>query len=107
MQEEVYFTDRGNATNFLIETLGLQESDAEDFDMCLTDFQEESYKRSTLCSGYIHDRKRDIYFAVRFTNDYDWGNSDFYIDPTPNKREEYEETVVVKKVKYTEVKEKL
>lgn len=97
---EMYFESRSKVEEYLINTLGFTEDDAVDFDMELTDYEEEPYKRSTQCFGYIHDSVKDVYYAVNFMNDYDWGNSDYTLDLEPVKRQEYEETVVVKKVKY-------
>lgn len=97
---EQYFESRSKAEEFLKDTLGLIEDDYVDFDMKLTDYEKESYKRSTRCSGCIHDSVKDVYYEVSFTSDYDWGNSDYYIYDEPLKRLEYEETVVVEKVKY-------
>ena len=102
---ELYFNSRSELVAYLQSNLNFSEDDAEDFDVGLFDYEEESYKRSTRCSGYIHNQQEDKYYCVRYLSDYDWGYSDFILDTTPHKREEYEETVVVKKVKYTEVKE--
>jgi len=98
---EQYFESRSKAEEFLKYTLGLIEDDYVDFDMKLVDYEEESYKRSTRCSGCIRDSVKDVYYEVYFTSDYDWGSSDYCIDTQPMKRIEYEKTVVVKKVKYS------
>ena len=100
---KLYFNTCSEVEKYLKNELGLIEDDVLDFDMELTDYEEESYKRSTEISGYIHDSVKDVYYSVRFTGDYDWGNSDYYLDTEPFNRHEYEETVVVKKTKYTPV----
>ena len=105
---ELYFNSRSELVAYLQSNLNFSEDDAEDFDDGLFDYEEESYKRSTRCSGYIHNQQEDKYYCVRYLSDYNCDYSDFILDTTPHKREEYEEyeeTVVVKKVKYTEVKE--
>ena len=102
---ELYFNSRSELVTYIQSNLNFSEEDAEGFDDELFDYEEESYKRSTRCSGYIHNQQEDKYYCVWYLSDYDCGRSDFILDTTPHKREEYEETVVVKKVKYTEVKE--
>lgn len=97
---EMYFESRSKAEEYLKDVLGMSENDYIDFDMELEDYEEESYKRSTRCSGMIYDSVKDVYYSCYFTSDYDWGNSDYYINTSPVKRIEYEETVVIKKVKY-------
>ena len=102
---ELYFNSRSELVAYLQNSLNFSEDDAEGFDDELFDYEEESSKRSTHCSGYIHNQQEDKYYCVGYLSDYDWGYSDFTLDTTPHKREEYEETVVVKKVKYMKVKE--
>ena len=101
---ELYFNSRSELVAYLQNSLNFSEDDAECFDE-LFDYEEESYKRSTRCSGYTHNQQEDKYYYIEYLSDYDYGCSDFTLDITPRKREEYEETVVVKKVKYTKVKE--
>ena len=102
---ELYFNSRSELVAYLQNSLNFSEDDAEYFDDELFDYEEESYQRSTRCSGYTHNQQEDKYYYIEYLSDYDYGCSDFTLDITPRKREEYEETVVVKKVKYTEVKE--
>lgn len=101
---ELYFNSRSELVAYLQNSLNFSEDDAEGFEAEIFDYEEESYKRSTRCSGYIHNQQEDKYYRIGYLRDYDWGCSDFSLDTTPRKREEYEETVVVKKVKYTKVK---
>lgn len=98
---EQYFESRSKAEEFLKDTLGFIEDDYVDFDTELVDYEEKPYKHSTRCSGCIHDSVKDVYYEVSFTSDYDWGRFDYGINTHPMKRMEYEETVVVKKVKYS------
>jgi len=102
---ELYFNSRSEIINHLKSNLNFSKEDAEYFDDDLFDYEEVQDKRSNHCSGYFLDQTRGIYYFVSFLHDYDWGNSDYTLETTPCKREEYEETLVVKKVKYTEIKE--
>ena len=83
---EVYFERSSELEKYLIEKLGMQEDDVQECLSDLEDYEEESYKRSTRCSGYIKDNLKDIYYALTYTSDYDWGSSDFYLDTTPLKK---------------------
>lgn len=102
---ELYFNSRSEIINHLESNLNFSEEDAEYFDDDLFDYEEVQDKRSTRCSGYFLDQNRNIYYFMSFLHDYDWGNSDYMLDTTTYKREEHEETLVIKKVKYTEIKE--
>lgn len=83
---EVYFEYSSQLEQYLIDNLGMQEDDALDCLDDLEDYEEEAYKRSTRCSGYIKDNLNNIYYCVTYTSDYDWGSSDFYLDTTPLKK---------------------
>ena len=80
---EVYFERSSELEKYLIEKLGVSEDDAADYLDDLEDYEEESYKRSTRCSGYFKDNLNNVYYSLTYTNDYDWGSSDFYLDTTP------------------------
>ena len=79
---EVYFERSSELEEYLMEKLGMKE-DALDCLDDLEDYEEESYKRSTRCSGYFKDSLNNVYYSLTYTNDYDWGSSDFYLDTTP------------------------
>ena len=79
---EVYFERSSQLEEYLMEKLGMKE-DALDCLDDLEDYEEESYKRSTRCSGYIKDNLNNVYYSLTYTSDYDWGSSDFYLDTTP------------------------
>jgi hypothetical protein len=80
---EVYFERSSELEEYLMEKLGVSEDDAADCLGDLEDYEEESYKRSTRCSGYFKDNLNNVYYSLTYTSDYDWGSSDFYLDTTP------------------------
>ena len=80
---EVYFERSSELEKYLIEKLGVSEDDAADCLDDLEDYEEESYKRSTRCSGYFKDNLNNVYYSLIYTADYDYGSSDFYLDTTP------------------------
>ena len=83
---EVYFECSSQLEEYLMEKLGVSEDDAADCLGDLEDYEEESYKRSTRCSGYFKDNLNNVYYSLTYTSDYDWGSSDFYLDTTPLKK---------------------
>jgi len=83
---EVYFERSSELEKYLIEKLGISEDDAQESIYGLEDYAEESFKRSTRCSGYFKDSLNNVYYSLTYTNDYDWGSSDFYLDTTPLKK---------------------
>lgn len=83
---EVYFERSSQLEEYLMEKLGVSEDDAADCLGNLEDYEEESYKRSTRCSGYTKDSLNNVYYSLTYTNDYDWYSSDFYLDTTPLKK---------------------
>lgn len=80
---EVYFERSSQLEEYLMEKLGVSEDDAADCLGNLEDYEEESYKRSTRCSGYFKDNLNNIYYSLTYTDDYDYGSSDFYLDTAP------------------------
>ena len=98
---EVYFERSSELEEYLIEKLGVSEDDAADCLGDLEDYEEEPYKRSTRCSGYLKDNLNNVYYSLTYTSDYDWELSDFYLDTTPLKKtsriveQEFIEYVVV------------
>ena len=83
---EVYFERSSELEKYLIEKLGITEDDAQESIYDLEDYAEESFKRSTRCSGYFKDNLNNVYYSLTYTSDYDWGSSDFYLDTTPLKK---------------------
>lgn len=83
---EVYFERSSQLEQYLIEKLGMQEDDAQECLYDIEDYEEESYKRSTRCSGYIKDNLNNVYYCVTYTSDYDYGSSDFYLDTAARKK---------------------
>lgn len=80
---EVYFERSSELEKYLIEKLGVSEDDAQESIYDLEDYAEESFKRSTRCSGYFKDNLNNVYYSLTCTSDYDWGSSGFYLDTTP------------------------
>lgn len=83
---EVYFERSSELEKYLIEKLGIPEDDAEEGIYDLEDYAEESFKRSTRCSGYFKDNLNNVYYSLTYTNYYYWGSNDFYLDTTPLKK---------------------
>lgn len=83
---EVYFERSSELEKYLIEKLGITEHDAQESVYNLEEYAEESFKRSTRCSGYFKDNLNNVYYSLTYTSDYDWGSSDFYLDTTPLKK---------------------
>ena len=83
---EVYFERSSQLEEYLMEKLGVSEDDAANCLGDLEDYEEESYKRSTRCSGYFKDNLNNVYYSLTYTADYDYGSSDFYLDTTPLKK---------------------
>ena len=83
---EVYFERSSELEKYLIEKLDMDEDSAEGCLDDLEDYEDESYKRSTRCSGYVKDNLKNIYYSLTYTSDYDCGSSDFYLDTTPLKK---------------------
>ena len=83
---EVYFERSSELEKYLIEKLGVSEDDAQESIYDLEDYAEESFKRSTRCSGYFKDNLNNVYYSLTYTSDYDCGSSDFYLDTTPLKK---------------------
>ena len=83
---EVYFERSSQLEEYLMEKLGVSEDDAADCLGDLEDYEEESYKRSTRCSGYIKDSLNNVYYSLTYTSNDCYGSSDFYLDTTPLKK---------------------
>ena len=83
---EVYFERSSELEKYLIEKLGITEDDAQESIYDLEDYAEESFKRSTRCSGYFKDNLNNVYYLLTYTNAFVWGSSDFYLDTTPLKK---------------------
>ena len=83
---EVYFERSSELEKYLIEKLGIPEDDAQESIYDLEDYAEESFKRSTRCSGYFKDNLSNVYYSLTYTSDDCYGSSDFYLDTTPLKK---------------------
>ncbi len=93
MSNEMYFETLSGLTKYLETKLGF----SDDVDLSdLEEYEEESYKRQTRCSGYLHNQTNDTYYLLQYLHDYDWGSSNFILDTTPCQK--YSEVKLVEAV---------
>lgn len=92
---EKFFDTRSELIDYMVSDLGFTEEYADNalYQRNIAEFEEEPYKRSSRCSGFIYNKDTDLYYCLNYTFDYDWGASDFYLDITPRKA--YKETQLV------------
>lgn len=93
MNKEMWLDTKEELFKYLQTELGFTEDTAEDALDELEEYEEESWKRQTRVSGYIHNPDTNLYYFVSYLYDYDWGASDFNLDTTPYKQ--HKETKVV------------
>lgn len=91
---EACFEKKRQLIKHMQDTLGFTEDDAEEALEELVEQKEGSLAWPVRIYGYAHNQKEDLYYAVSYLWEYDYGGCNYTIDCTPLKLTKVEKVIV-------------